>query len=353
MSHDDFEESIEALFALQGLNARVFVDSAMKEVSIAYDDILPDDLAPMLILDANGLQRKTYEYWQMHRKGIKFLPSREKSYKGFTVHHWNRGAGNDAYAEENYRDLAAGVAKTIDSDVPKDEKVLVVHRLPNHFRVDMKDKILGLLKSDPKRVSFTTWGQHTATNDFVDHKHVILVGTLNLPDAATEALGLSSKKQDVGVALSKEEFYEIRRGELASDILQAACRGSVRKVHGDTCPPGCHLYIIHSNKSAIDGESLFQRVFPGSSYEIWEPIIAPPSGKLQKAFVGAMLDLDRQPTGATIQIKSLLEKCEIQNRRDLIVIADAVGPYLEAEYGIGPIIDADTGKVGLKQFKPW
>ena len=73
---------------------------------------LPVDLAPMLILDASGRQRQTYEFWFKNRGKLRFLESPQKSYEGLTIHHWNRGAGKDAQKKDGQK-IARGVASAI------------------------------------------------------------------------------------------------------------------------------------------------------------------------------------------------------------------------------------------------
>ena len=65
---DDDKDAIEALYGIQGRVVRVKKDN-YGTTTLQYQDILPDDLAPMLILDASGQQRKTYQLWATGRKG--------------------------------------------------------------------------------------------------------------------------------------------------------------------------------------------------------------------------------------------------------------------------------------------
>ncbi len=300
ITHEDDKPSIEALFSLQSLKARVIKDkhgSAM----LQYHDILPDDLAPMLILDASGQQRKTYEYWQKHRKGIHALKSPEKSYKGFTVHHWNIGAGKTSQ-KRRANDIALGVAKAINDEIPANENVLVITFKPINKQPDIKQLVVDRIDRNPDRVKFTTWGRHTATNEFADCKYVILAGVLQYSTAEYEAYGLAAKAQGIDKPLTKEEFNDIRIGEISHHILQAACRGTVRKAVGDTCPPGCHLYIIYSASDGLTGEAMMQAIFPGSSYTDWKPVsrLDPRDAEFAKHL--------EDMVGASITKKTLREK---------------------------------------------
>src|SRR5262249_28321659 len=98
---DDHKRIVETLWALSGHTVRLRKDKH-SNAALHYEDFLPDDLAPMLILDASGQQRKTYELWHKHRGGLEFLESPQKSYRGLTIHHWNRGAGQDAHKADGH-----------------------------------------------------------------------------------------------------------------------------------------------------------------------------------------------------------------------------------------------------------
>src|SRR4029078_8027441 len=108
-------------------------------IVIQYADILPDDLAPMLILDASGGIRTTYKLWYTHRKGIRVLDSPQKSYQGFTIHHWDRGAGKSVYDPNRGEPekLAEGIALAINREVPRCKRCLVIHRKPDAYVADM------------------------------------------------------------------------------------------------------------------------------------------------------------------------------------------------------------------------
>ena len=108
VSDDDDKTAVEALWALSGRTVRVRRDKYVNAV-LDYKDVLPLDLGPMLILDASGRHRQTYELWFKNRGKLRFLDSPEKSYNGLTIHHWNRGAGKDAQKKDGQK-IARGVA---------------------------------------------------------------------------------------------------------------------------------------------------------------------------------------------------------------------------------------------------
>lgn len=337
------QESAEALFSLNGMRVRVCRDN-LDSIMLQYVDILPDDIAPMLILDASGQQRKTYEYWQRERKGIKFLPSPEKNYTGFTVHHWDEGAGKSAQSKlrGKYRDLARGVARTIDGEVPLDKKCLVIHNKKSAIQPDMEIEISSQLATDRDRVQYTTWGRHTATNDFSEFEYVILAGILQYSKADYEAHGLAAKGQGIERGLTPEEYDEIRLGEIAHNILQAACRGKVRKAVGEGCPPGCHLYVIYSTQGGVPGSELLGKVFPNSFYRAWKPVHTI-AGKNQVALANLFLEVG--PI-CTMLVKTAMKKVGIKNLTRFTATLENIKPYLEIEHG--RIVEIIKDKLNVK-----
>lgn len=266
----DDKEAIEALYCLQGRLVRVAKDQ-YGTVTLHYDDILPDDLAPMLILDASGQQRKTYELWARDRKGLKFLYSPQKAYKGLQIYHWDKGAGKQSQMNGQYKAIAEGVAKVINS-LPGEE-CLIFHFKASKFMPDMEEEIKSRL-DDPDKVSFCHWGRHTATNDYSEIKNIFLAGILQYNTAQYEATGIAAKKADISVPLTEQEFTEVRLGEIAHHILQAACRGNVRQTVDDNCPPGCRLFIAFSTQRPTGvPRELLQRIFPGAEIQDWRPVI--------------------------------------------------------------------------------
>jgi hypothetical protein len=55
---------------------------------------LPEDLKPLLVLDASGRVRRAYQSWANgNRKDIVSITASSKNYANLTIHHWQRGGG--------------------------------------------------------------------------------------------------------------------------------------------------------------------------------------------------------------------------------------------------------------------
>lgn len=279
------QDKSEALWYLSGRLARVRRNQDSKATTLDYEDNLPEDLAPMLILDASGGLRKTYSFWQRHRGGLKRLRAPEKTYAGLTIHHWNRGAGKSAYKSlDKATEIAEGVAKAIVSEIPRGEEILVIfHKQVMKRHPDMVRLIKERIYPDAK-VHFCNWGKHTATNQYAHIKHVILAGILQYNEAQYEATGRAAKKAKAEDEFGEDDFQRTRFGEIAHNIFQAACRGTVRKTVDGDCPSGCHLYLIFSTdkKRGFSREGL-ARIFPRAPIIDWQPIEKVLTGKAKEA----------------------------------------------------------------------
>src|SRR5262249_44930766 len=145
--------------------------------------------------------------------------------------------------------LAAGIAKTIDTK-PDQRWLVVVHRRDGKVG-DVAREVRSLMTAPQGNVEFITWGAHMATNDFVDVRNVILAGTLFFRPSFYEALKrLAAGRSANEGTVSKEELERTMVGEHAHAILQALCRGAVRRCDGERCHP-CDAYVIASVRSGI------------------------------------------------------------------------------------------------------
>jgi hypothetical protein len=297
--NDDELNACEALFKMSGKRVRVRKDLA--NAALDYEDIFPDDLGPLLVLDASGQQRKVYEFWHADRKGLSFLRSPQKDYSGLTIHHWKRGAGQKARKEDGAL-IADGIAKTIEA-IPADEPILVVHfKQKSRNDVDWQEAMRSRIRRG--NVSFCTWGRHTATNEFQDCRHVILVGILQYSTSQHEAIARGAKGLAVEEELSDHDFEETRLGEIAHNIFQAACRGMVRKSVGDGCPQGCHLYVIFSTQKGTGfPQALLSRLFPGAAIKDWRPVIEP-KGRAKEL----LRHLTATPPGKSVSKAELMDR---------------------------------------------
>jgi hypothetical protein len=276
---DDQRMAISSLWYLSGKAVTIRKDGPYGNTVIDYKDTLPEDLAPMVILDASGRVRETYRDIEESRGTLVRLKSATKRYDKLTVNLWRTGGGKRAFYNNGDK-LVEGIAKAINTK-PNERWLVVVHR-PDSRVGDVVKRVNELLTVPNKgNVSFISWGQHMATNEFVDVSNVILAGTLFYRPSYYEALKrLSAGRSASAGAVTQEEIRKVMVGEHAHSILQALCRGSVRRCDGAFCQP-CDAYIIASAPSGIP--NALPNMFPGCQVKPWRPVERTLTGHVKAA----------------------------------------------------------------------
>ncbi|HVA62748.1 MAG TPA: hypothetical protein VNF74_03405 [Terriglobales bacterium] len=111
--------------------------------------------------------------------------------------------------------------------------------------------------------------------------NLILAGTLFMRPSHYVALThLAQDRPTASGFADKEDVERTTRGEHANLILQAICRGRVRKSDGPHCLP-MDAYIIADPRSGI-GETL-ATVFPGCTVAPWDPLGTSRGGPVGRA----------------------------------------------------------------------
>ncbi|PWE28377.1 hypothetical protein DDZ14_19105 [Maritimibacter sp. 55A14] len=281
MRHDLSDAQAKALDALRWMSGKVVrIANQNGRIRTALDirDTLPDDFAPVLVLDASGRVRSTYDLWEKRRGDLVRLKSAAKDYSDLTVNVLDRGGGKDSW-RRNEEGLLSEVAMMIDTK--PSEPWLVIHH-GDACNGKFPQALRSRLATDVSRVSFLSWGQHQGTNDHADIPNVVLAGTLFLPESAYQGLAHLCSGTSVNEELSDEVIDIIRIGEHRDLVLQGLCRASVRGSNGARCRP-CNAYIIASKGSGI--RKALPEVFPGCRVSSWKPRGKQLKGKVAEAVV--------------------------------------------------------------------
>jgi hypothetical protein len=267
-TREDERAILSALWFLSGKVVTVRRDGRYGNTMLDYKETLPMDLAPMVILDASGRVRRTYRDMELERGMLVPLLSAPKRYDRLKVNVWQTGGGKSAFAK-NAAELCAGIAKTIETK-PTERWLVVAHKTSAQVG-DTEKAVRSLLdKTSQGNVSFITWGNHAATNEYADVPNVILAGTLFYRGSFYEALKrLASGRKATSGDVTKEEVRETELGEHAHLILQALCRGAVRRCDGEHCHPA-EAWLIASVRSGIP--DALPSIFPGCRVVRWSPI---------------------------------------------------------------------------------
>lgn len=271
------KQSLRSLWQMSGQRVSVRRDGKNGNTALHFVESLPSDFAPVLVLDASGRVRATYKLWEKNRGGLTRLRSAPKDYGNLRVHHWSCGGGKASIARDFDRHIE-GVAKTINTK--PGERWLVIHHKSFQGGRDFVSAVAGQLEN-PELCSFLNWGSHDATNLYADISNVVLAGSLFYPPSLVEAVGRAAGDLPTWKApFSDEDFSCVQHGETAHVLLQAACRGSVRRSVGSSCG-ACDLYVIGSKRSGFPDVLL--ETFPGCQLQEWRPVRQQPKGRVAQA----------------------------------------------------------------------
>jgi hypothetical protein len=262
---------------LLGRSVSVRKDGLMGSTALSYEETMPDDISPLLVLDASGNCRATYDEMVSHRNNVVRLKTADKDHSDLEVHHWITGGGKSSF-HKRADEYVDGIANTINNDPDKSWLIIIHKDIEN-----LEDRIKSLLEYvDLSKVHFITWGNHRATNKYAEVDRVILAGTLYYSPSQYESLGrLAAGRPPEDGEYPKSSINRIALGELKHVILQGACRGAVRLCKGSKCRP-CKIFIMGAKSSGVKPE-LFQELFPKSTYHLWRPITRELTGKVKAA----------------------------------------------------------------------
>jgi hypothetical protein len=91
---------------------------------------------------------------------------------------------------------------------------------------------------------------------------------------------LSTPLRPAQGAIGRATLDEVTLGEHRHLVLQALCRGSVRRCQGTECAP-CDAYIIAATRSGIP--AALPDIFPGCRVVRWQPVQKALSGKVKRS----------------------------------------------------------------------
>lgn len=301
---DDQRLVASSLWFMSGRTVSVRRDGAYGNTALSYRETLPEDLAPLLVLDASGRVRETYTQMERSRDNLIRLGTAAKSYRSLKVHVWRTGGGKSSFGfNDKGQELIDGILGTIRTK-PEEQWLVVVHKPSRRVR-DVERAVRDLLGNDVDqgKVHFINWGRHTATNAYAQVPNVILAGTLFYRPSYYEALGRLAAKTPAHQRYPLEAQQRIALGEHQHGILQALCRGSVRQCIGGECAP-CDAYVIASVQTGIP--DTLAKMFPGCQLLDWKPIRRALRGKVGQA-VGYLRDRFSDPMVELVKFKEVMK----------------------------------------------
>lgn len=304
---DADKECLEKLWGMSGDSVRVRVDKGGHVSLIANKCMLPSDMAPVLILDASGRVRHTYNLWEQDGALVR-LKTAPKRYSNLQVKVWSQGGGKTTLREKKGT-ILEGIAEVINKH-PHQEVLIVHHK--SGLGYDFPRALKRFVKGDKRRVKFLNWGKHHGTNDFRDVERVILAGTQFFRPEDYEALARAAGAYEPTEEVPKSVLEDVMLGEQLHGILQALCRAQVRYMENGDCPT-CEAYLIASPRHGVRGQ--LHKLFPGCKVADWRPavLVEDIQGRVAEAFEYILRELQVDPNRA-VPIAEVMKTLGVKDR---------------------------------------
>lgn len=276
LSLDRHQAALETMQLMAGADMLVQNGDYFGKELVGVRVALPDDVAPLVVVDASARVRDAYSVWQAHRGNLIRLPAAGNSYHQLNVHHWQHRSGKEALDNDETREnFAAAIVEAFDRDATGHWLILTYKEAQEGLKAAI-ERLSPPVSED--RLHWLHWGIHRSTNDYRDVEHIIIVGLNRYRQTDYLALSLAA----AGLPVSTNDYPDpaiLRDGEIKHHLLQAICRISVRKARQGIAAPA-NAFVI---AKLADAEDLFESIFPGHSYTKWQEDEPDPNDAVQAA----------------------------------------------------------------------
>ena len=254
---------------LKGQPLDIGEDKRLGKALIGHIHVLPNDFAPVFILDGSGRLKHSYRLHEAYRKNLWRLAPYQHDYSNLTVRWWKRASGKTTMLDPSQRkEIAEAAAARINSD--DDEWLVITHKDDDGKRgYSLQDEIKDLVNFGKRRVSFIHWGIHKATNEYADIKKVMVIGLCRYPESVYRATYRASAGMSANLA-APADLDALRRSETQEHLLQAVSRSNVRNADADGKCGDAEVYIIAP--AVMLNDAMLMETFPGCSVTPWVPI---------------------------------------------------------------------------------
>lgn len=313
------------LYTISGRSVSVKHDGVRGNTALTFRDIMPTNIAPLVVLDASGRVRVFYEDL-VKRDVMRRLKSAPKDYGPLKLHVWNRGGGKRSFKDPTTRaQIVEGIAKTVAKK--PGEPWLIVHHKAGKGVPDLRpmicEQVDRLCPGDCRPLlRFVSWGAHKASNAYVEISNVILAGILILPPSVYEA----GKRAGANIQphlrrITGDEVHRYRVSEHANDFLQALCRSAVRKSDGKYCYPADAYCIVDDAYGVIEA---LPWIFPGLGEVLpWQPIDLRLTDRQQRVFDIVAKWARTVCKGDTLKFADVQREAGIKSRTDFKELRDS------------------------------
>ncbi len=249
---------------LQSISGKVGrVSTSRLGNSIAFERRrLPNDLAPLFVLDASARVSSNYKIMEKAGLNINITACQPHSYENANFYCMKMGVGRSNLArQDSVRErMLAEVEVKINEDT--DEPIIVVY---NNVRGIDIPALVSSVSQNPHRIEYVKWGDHKASNDLRHIKKVICLGAMRLPDVgyASTHMGCLGRIEDQAA-----DDRRMRDSHIFASMLQALARSNMRNGADQKCGE-CSIYIIDSEHLLPD---IVRYIFPGCNVGEWQGI---------------------------------------------------------------------------------
>ena len=249
----EIKKILAELWAMSGKTVRINKDGNNNTI-LNYSVSLPQDIFPLIVLDANASSSDTYKLLAEYRENIHELKPSIRTCENFHLNWWNRASGS-SISEDNQNEIAHGIAKYIEHN--PDDKYLIFEKKAH----DYEKLVRGYLKDDLNySLAFVTYGNHKALNIYRDCNNVIFTSLYIHNNATIEAA--TRGNGDFGMVNDVDEdiLKSFKYGQIASDLMQAGFRSMLRDSKGADVCPHVNGLLISSEKTGT--REVVKRAFP-------------------------------------------------------------------------------------------
>lgn len=270
---EQWQHLVDTMWKIEGKPIRIVFDQ-QGAGCLEYETNLPDDMKPVLVLDASARVRKLYDLQQKGTMDVVVLDAAVKDYSNVQVFMKSKPGGRGWFMKKNNRDTRAQEVADVINANPDRTPLVIYHKDADGFEEMVTEltriKEPGVKQGKARSIAFMTWGMHTSTNDHNMCDLVIAATTYRRPFIATTSLGRAAKAMPVDQHMERDEANEMQMGEVMHDLLQGLSRGTMRNLDGNMAQE-CLLYLVDDKRRGLFDH--IQTLFPGcQEIEGWTEI---------------------------------------------------------------------------------
>jgi len=295
-------EAIKQLKLAAGRKLLIMNDKCYGMALVGSGPKLPDDLAPLVILDGSASIRQTYKEWDKARGNLVWLPAGQNSYEKVRFNVWKRSSGQTALRAPDELNVILEHVSAVMLLRPKEPWLVVCHKPKPWLKFDLEKTITDLLPKEME-VHFVSWGAHHGINDFRHCKNVVVISAFDQRATTYQAryMAATGKRAD---QVTGDEHKLIRRSELQDVMMQAVNRGHCRVAPGGIAGQ-CTVHMVVSGSP--EPMTMLEETFPGAIIQPWEPVLPNLRGKpLQLVELLTRLKVEKQVMIAKGRARALL-----------------------------------------------